>query len=70
MNLKPGAFVRVKLSHKDWWRAGLDGMVVEDFGWTVALFFGFDRYNVGQHTVCVGPELWTKSELDMTTVEN
>jgi len=64
-----GTFVRVRDDHPDAARAGKDGMV-RDFGdgW-VALTFWFDRHNQGQRCVCVGPEYWLKSELDMNSVE-
>jgi len=67
-SLQCGTFIRVKKNHRHWWRAGKDGMVVEDFGKAVALIFGFDRYFRRQGCRCVGPELWKKSELDSTTV--
>lgn len=70
MALPSGTFVRVRADHPDWWRAGLDAMVIEDSAQgeaTVGLVFGTDRHNEFQHTHCVGTELWEKSELDMAT---
>lgn len=67
--LPEGEYIRVKSEHPDWWRAGKDGMVVEDMGEDgVALFFGVDRHNNFQHLVCVGPELWQRSELDLNSL--
>jgi hypothetical protein len=66
--LLPGNFVRVREDHKNFMRAGKDGMVIEDFGQLVALVFYYDRHNEAQGCMCVGPELWKKSELDMTTI--
>lgn len=67
MDLKHGAFVRVKQSEP--LRGGKDGMVVADFGDFVALLFGWDRHCQPQHCQCVGPEMWDKSDLDLSTVE-
>lgn len=69
--LASGTFIRVRSDHPDWWRAGLDGMVIEDSpagDTTVGLVFGTDRHNEFQHTRCVGTELWEKSELDTSTI--
>ena len=68
--LTSGQFVRVRKDHENSSRAGLDGMVHldSDDGQSVALIFGWDRHNQPQHAVCVGPELWKKDELDLTTV--
>jgi hypothetical protein len=63
-----GSFIRVRADHPSF-RAGKDGMVHEDMGDEIALTFGFDRYNESQGCHCVGPELWSKFELDLGSVE-
>ncbi len=67
--MKMGSFIRVKETHENKFRAGKDGMVVEDFGNQVSLVFGWDRHCVEQRCECVGPEMWDKSELDFRTLE-
>lgn len=67
-----GTFIRVRADHENQARAGKDGMVFEDVKEgddQIALVFHFDRHNQGQNCECVGPELWEKSELDMTTMD-
>ena len=65
--LPPGTFVRVRSDHE--YKAGKDGMVIEDFGREIGLFFGFDRHNHPQNCQCVGTELWNKDELDLSTAD-
>lgn len=67
MKLRHGNFVRVRRDNE--FRPGADGMVVEDLGTEVGLIFGYDRYCQRQNVVCVGTEMWQKSELDLSTVE-
>lgn len=63
-----GTFVRVRADAPA--KAGLDGMVTAQFeDGSVGLIFGFDRYNRLQNTVCVGPELWLREELDLETLD-
>lgn len=64
--LDRGTFVRVRADHGST-RAGKDGLVWEDYGAELALTFGRDRYNDDQDVQCVGPEMWGKAELDLTT---
>jgi hypothetical protein len=63
-----GAFIRVRSDHAT--HAGKDAMLHADFNdGTVGLIFGFDRHDRGQEIECVGPELWDKADLDLSTVE-
>jgi hypothetical protein len=68
--LHGGQFVRVKTDPALWPRAGKDAMVHSMTGEsTVALVFGYDRYNENQGVqACVGPEDWSLDELDRTTI--
>lgn len=64
-----GQFIRVKNDHPSS-RAGKDGMVFHDEiegETTLSMVFGFDRASQRQDVQCVGPEIWDKSELDLTT---
>lgn len=66
---KLGTFIRVRKDHPNFARRRRDSMVVKDFGEEVGLAFGFDRYNQSQECISVGTELWNKSELDLSTVD-
>jgi hypothetical protein len=68
--MKSGQFIRVRSDH-DSPRAGKDGMVYDnqDDGHQVALIFEFDRHNCAQEVICVGPELWSHDELDLSTLD-
>lgn len=65
--LASGSFVRVRADHPSF-RAGKDGMVIEDAGSSVGLYFGYDRHCQAQDVICVGTELWDKAELDLSSV--
>ncbi len=64
MKLKSGQFIRVRSDHGST-RAGKDSVVYRDCGESVALLFGFDRFNKPQNVECVGVELWDKDELNL-----
>lgn len=68
--LECGTFVRVRADHPEPWRAGRDGMVTTVFDdGSVGLVFYTGRDGTRQADVCVGPELWLREELDMSTVD-
>ncbi len=70
--MNAGTFIRVKPDHENTARAGKDGMVMQSFlqDGLFAMVFWYDRHNRDQGCACVGPELWDKSELDMSSVEH
>jgi len=72
--LKSGDFIRVRTDHTESLnRAGKDAMVIQNSPTgeeTVALTFGYNRYNENQNVQCIGPEEWRKDELDFQTLLN
>jgi hypothetical protein len=67
--LMPGDFVCVRADHEDPTRVGMDGLVLAVDGDTAVLTFRYDRSNRPLNAICVGPEEWSTSELDLTTVD-
>ena len=67
--MKNGSFIRVNSTSPNISRRGMDGMVIDDFGDYVGLVFYFDRHNRPQGCICVGPELWEKTELDLSSYD-
>lgn len=61
-------FVRVQANHPDTTRAGKDAQVVRVDGDDVLLLFGYDRWNRDQGVRCVGLEMWSMNELDLSTI--
>jgi hypothetical protein len=70
--IRMGTFIRVRADHADPARAGKDGMAIQPVmteSEEIALVFGYDRHNQPQDCECVGPEMWERSELDLSTLE-
>lgn len=67
--LRVGTFVRVRVDHEDWTRAGRDGMVASSSAQCLGLIFGADRDGREQGTHSVGIEAWDAAELDLATAE-
>lgn len=68
-SLMPGDFIRVNSSCADRTRAGKDALVLALDGDQVVLVFGWDRFSRDQKVICVGPEQWDRSELDLASVD-